>query len=293
MTLPGDQNSETSLRLLAAQRQRYSTAKTLRSIRVYLSAIMAITVPVLSYKYPVTTNYLAVAGGVWLLLSTLVLKRTENSLIQTGAKIQEQFDTQLFGLPWNTVLVGHPVSKELVISAAENFTGDKEDLRNWYPDTSSMGLPMSILVCQRSNLVWDWRLTRSYGCLVGIVTAAIFVAGIVAAVITDQKLVDYLLKFLIPSSAILVAGIETFRDHLEIATKKQEKEQEVNRLWEQTKQRPESLTLDQCRQLQDYIFSLRSRQPLVSDWWYKMLRGRYERDMRQAADEFSSETEHE
>jgi hypothetical protein len=293
MTLPGDQNSETSLQLLAAQRQRYSTAKTLRSIRVYLSAIMAIAVPVLSYKYPVTTNYFAVTGGVWLLLSTLVLKRTENSLIQTAAKIQEQFDTQVFDLPWNTVLVGHTVSKELVISAAEDFTGDKEDLRNWYPDTSTMGLLMSILICQRSNIVSDWRLTRSYGYLVGIVTTAIFVVGIVVAVVTDQKLVDYLLKFLIPSLAILVAGIETFREHLEISYKKQGKEQEVNQLLEQTEQCPESLTLGQCRQLQDYIFCLRSQQPLVPDWYYKIRRERYERDMQQAAEEFSSEMQQE
>ena len=68
MTLPGDQYSEDSIRLLAASSREYSRAKCVKRLRVVVSILIALCAPIATYLVPAVTNYLAIAGGVWLLL---------------------------------------------------------------------------------------------------------------------------------------------------------------------------------------------------------------------------------
>jgi hypothetical protein len=122
-----------------------------------------------------------------------------------------------------------------------------------------------------------------------MMTAALFVGGVVTAIATDQKLVDYILRFFNPSLSVLALGLETTWAHFEISNNKQTKEKLINGIWESVKKDPGTLTLEECRQLQDYIFLLRSLDPLVPNWWYRILRRGYDRDMREAIEEFKRE----
>ncbi len=289
MTLPGDQYSEDSIRLLAASSREYSRAKCVKRLRVVVSILIALCAPIATYLVPAVTNYLAIAGGVWLLLSTVVLKRLQSALTKRAATIQEEFDTKLFDLPWNKMLIGDHESRELIRHADAKFKTDRKVLHDWYPESGQIGPLVSILLCQRANLVWDWRLKKSYGCLVGIMTAVLFAGGVMAAVATDQKLVDYILRFLNPSLSVLALGLETAWAHFEISNNKQTKEKLINGIWERVKKDPGSLTLEECRQLQDCIFLLRSLDPLVPNWWYRIRRRGYDGDMREAIEDFKGD----
>jgi len=132
-------------------------------------------------------------------------------------------------------------------------------------------------------------LKRSYGYFVGIITGLFLVAGIVIAVATDQKMLDYILKFFVPSLSVFVLGAEASKAHLDVAKSKQQKEKEINAMMELSKKQPGSVTTQECRQLQDYIFSLRCKDALVPNWWYRKLRWRYEMDMQKAAEEIGNE----
>lgn len=54
---------------------------------------------------------------------------------------------------------------------------------------------------------------------------------------------------------------------------------------------PDAVTRDQCRQIQDRIFSLRKDGPLVPDRWYKWLKKNYQADMDATAVELRTQAE--
>jgi len=160
---------------------------------------LAAAAPLIYYLIPNSRATLAVIGGVWLVVSRAILEGIEAKKVKQAATIQEQFDVDLFNLPWNQVLVGDRVSPELVSSAAASFKGDREKLKGWYADTGNIPYPLGVLLCQRANLVWDWRLRRQYAWIVSILTVFLFSLGIVLAIVTNLTLLDYLLALLIPS----------------------------------------------------------------------------------------------
>jgi len=285
------QNTSASLRLLASQRHLYTQAKHLQRWRVIGTIGLAAIAPLIYYLVPNSKAVLAGIGGVWLLVSRVVLEGIETKKIKQAAKIQEQFDVDLFKLPWNRVLVGNRLSPELISSADKSFTGDRERLKDWYADTGNVPYPLDVLLCQRANLVWDWRLRRHFAWGISILTTLLFGLGIVLAVATNLTLLDYLLALLIPSLAALLKGIEVARAHFKTAAEKERIEIEISVLWETGLKDPTSVSKEQCRRIQDCIYVLRSKGPLVPDQWYTWLRDRYQVDMQSAVAELKSSAE--
>jgi hypothetical protein len=285
------QNSSTSLRLLASQRHLYTQAKHLQRWRVIGTIGLAAIAPLIYYLIPNSRAILAGVGGMWLLISRVILEGIEAKKIKQAAKIQEQFDVELFKLPWNRVLVGDRLSPELISSADKSYTGDREKLKDWYTDTGNVPYPLDVLLCQRANLVWDWRLRRHYAWGISALTALLFSLGIILAVATNLTLLDYLLALLIPSLAALLKGVEVARAHFKIAAEKEEIEREISLLWEAGLRNPTSVSREQCRCIQDCVYILRSKGPLVPDKWYIWLRDRYRVDMQSAVVELRTSAE--
>jgi hypothetical protein len=285
------QNSSTSLRLLASQRHLYTQAKHLQRWRVIGTIGLVAIAPLIYYLIPNSRAILAGVGGMWLLISRVVLEGIEAKKIKQAAKIQEQFDVELFKLPWNRVLVGDRLSPELISSADKSYTGDREKLKDWYTDTGNAPYPLDVLLCQRASLVWDWRLRRHYAWGISALTALLFSLGIILAVATNLTLLDYLLALLIPSLAALLKGVEVARAHFKIAAEKEEIEREISHLWEAGLRDPTSVSREQCRCIQDCVYILRSKGPLVPDKWYIWLRDRYRVDMQSAVAELRTSAE--
>ena len=225
------QNTPAKLKLLAAQRHFYTQAKQLQCWRVLGTIGLAAIAPLISYILPDSRMILAIIGGVWFLVSRLILEDIEAKKIKQAATVQEQFDVELFGLPWNKVLVDDKVSPELINYAAADFKGDTEKLKDWYADTGNIPYPLDVLLCQRSNLVWDWRLRRHYALIVSILTALLFGLGIVLAILTNLTLLDYLLALLIPSFTALFNGVKVAKAHFKIAEEKERIEKKVSALF--------------------------------------------------------------
>lgn len=294
MPLPGDQNSADSIRLLSAFSYEYSRAKWIRWFRVFVSIGIALAAPIASVGIPQATNlrnFLAIAGGGWLLLSSLILKKIENVWIKRAAVIQEEFDSKILDLPWNKIFVGDHVSKELINHADAKYKckRKRERLRNWYPNTDPIKYPINVLLCQRACLVWDWRQRKSYSYFIGLMTGLFFLGGVVTSVTTDQKMLDYILRIFSPSLALIVLGVETAWANYDMGSSKEKKEKMVNGMLEKVTKEPGSLTVEDCRRLQDYIFSLRSTDTVVPNWWYGIFRKSYDPEMRQAVEEFKKE----
>jgi hypothetical protein len=286
-----EQNSDHNLRLLAAQRQLYSEAKRLRLWRLIGSIGLAIIAPFVLYFQPTWGIALAAFGAIWLVVDRLLLKRVEVQKVKQAAAIQEEFDTELFKLPWNRMLVGSKVTPELISLAVHRYKGSYEKLRNWYPDTGSVLYPLNVLICQRINLVWDWQLRRRYAIGVASLTVTYVLLLIAFAIATDRLVIDFLLGLLFPALSAVVEGIEVAGNHSRIANEKEETATEILALWEQGLKDHNNVSRNKCRNIQDCIYQYRSDGPLVPDWWYNRLRDKYEVDMYATAAKLIKEAE--
>ena len=94
-----------------------------------------------------------------------------------------------------------------------------------------------------------------------------------------------------PSLAALLKGGEVAKAHFKIAGEKERIEREISVLWETALKDPASVSRGQCRHIQDCIYVLRSKGPLVPDQWYTWLQDRYQIDMQSAVAELRSRAE--
>jgi SMODS-associating 4TM effector domain len=286
-TIKDQQNTVANLRLLAAQRQLYSQAKVFQRLHLLGALILQVAAPVVLIVAPHLDVAMACIGGAGFLLSWLLLDRAQDQKVRRAATIQEQFDVAVFGLPWNSTLVGDRILPELVNAAAAGFKGNTDDLKDWYPDLDALAYPLNVVHAQRANLVWDSRLRRDYAGGMSIITAILFAVGIAVSVATDQSLRTYLLAVLLPSLAALREGWQLATSHRSIADEHERVERGVRQYAKEGGQSP---TVEDCRRIQDTIYLNRRRGPLVPDSWYRWRESRFEMDMQATAAELSGDS---
>jgi hypothetical protein len=111
---------------------------------------------------------------------------------------------------------------------------------------------------------------------------ALFATGVGVALVNTLSVLEYILAIFVPSSSAYVTGIELVRKHLDVANEKLSIEDYVQHRWETALADPGTLSVAECRHIQDRIYGLRKTGPLVPDKWYTWLRDHYEVDMRTA-----------
>lgn len=271
------QNDDRHITLLAAQRQMYRNGKVVQRWRVVVTVVLALASPILAVVLPDTGSVLASAAGIWLLISRLLLEEAELSQVRKGANVQEQFDVSIFGLTWNSLVVGAPVPQETISAAARRYRGDRAELRNWYSCARPWPRSQEVLACQMSNLSWDGRLRQAYGTVVLSLTTILFAAGIVVGLAFDKSLIDYLLGVFFPSVPALLKGIETAKAHRSVARRKWALHSILAELVASLSRGQRSPSAIH-RELQDVIYRLRCERPVVPDWCYSLFRKDFQRD---------------
>lgn len=285
-----EQNSEYHLRLLAAQKQLYSEAKVLRRCRALGSVLLALGAPFILHRFPGSVIGLNVAGGIALVLDFLLVG-VEERKIKEAATIQEEFDTSLFALPWNQRLVGVKVMPEEISLVARRFKGDQQKIYNWYSDTGAVAYPLNVLLCQRTNLAWDWNLRRLFATLLFIVPVVYVIALVVFAIVNDQLVSDFLLALVLPALSAILESFRDGRKHLAITNDKREAAASLLEMIERGAKNPRSVSKKDCRSIQDCIFIQRRDGPLVPNWLYNLKRSHDEQQMYSTTAELVAEIE--
>lgn len=275
------QNSEKHLKLLAAQRHLYTKAKKLKSWRMIVSVALVLLGIVFSLFFNKLSVLLSIVAGI-IAIVVLLSKNWEKGLTLQAAKIQEEFDTSLFDLPWNGLLVGNRLTREVIENANSDFKGDRLRLRDWYANYNGGTHIQNVLHCQRANLAWDWQLRRTYSNYVIVLVVVLLAAGIVYSLFRENSLYDYLAEIFFPSLSAIIIGWESITEHRNLAKEKEAKEQEVSALLESS-----NLDLSTARQLQDIIFTFRTSTALVPEFIYKKLWNRYNNNMHRSAEQES------
>ena len=283
-----DQNSTENLHLLAAQRQIYLWAKKIGKIRFGGSLAFAVA-------GPWAASY-CTASSIWILLSSTIfwpivvelLKARQKTLASRAATIQEEFDANLFGLPWNYILVGNKIAKEIVLEADREYKGDRKGLQNWYTDIPQVkDASLNILLQQRANLLWDRRLRIKYARLLTLTITIILTFEIGFCIYTKKMLLDFLIQFIAPSMSLFFLGIENILTHCEIAAQKKHVENYIMSIYEKANNGEVAVSVDkECRQVQDVIYSTRKQNVMVPDFWSNRLHNSFQINMEEAAREY-------
>jgi hypothetical protein len=178
----------------------------------------------------------------------------------------------LFHLPWNAALVGRRPAPDDVAAAARHITDDAP-YRNWYSiDLGDTPWPADVLLCQRQSAVWRRRDHRAYGTTVLLAGVAWFLVGLVVALARDLSLADYLIKIFLPSAPAFLDSLDLARLHWHHATARQQIEHKIDDLWQAHTSQPGSLTVTDCREIQDSAYLLRRDGPRVPGTFYKLRR---------------------
>jgi len=283
-----NQNLPRSIDFLIAQRFFYSKAKKTRNTRIIISVFFALLTPIIIYKWSETITIIGVIAGLWILMSHFLKKLLEDVNINKAAKIQEEFDVSLFKLTWNNILVGNKISPEEISYAKKQFNGNVSKLKNWYEGISKFPYPLDVLLCQRSNLVWDWRLKKIYSIVLFILLIMYFIITVIWSSVLDLKLAEYLTGLFIPALAGYFIGIDEAIEHYKGSSIRKKLEETINELSDiALNNNVESLEITKLRQIQDCIFRFR-KGPLVPDWFYFFHRDSYEENMVLALKNFKN-----
>jgi uncharacterized membrane protein len=295
--IPAKQNQLVGM--VRASREVYRCAKMVGFLQLVLSLISAIGGPtivaIVSYfnsaYAPATKGWVGLFAIVTILTDLLFLEPWVKKLQETGARIQEQFDTSVYDLPWNKVRAGDRIDAgtlHSLVTSHEQRYPKVDGFLDWYPTVVGQ-VPMTFarLICQWSSIQWDASL-RNFFCLVYTIGIfAILLGALVYAMAAGYDMQAVVLSVFMP---LLPAVLQVYRErgkNAEAAADMQRASSHLNGLWERLLEG----TIDdkeaehQSRLIQDELFDRRRRAPAIPEQLYQFTRSEYEEKMKKAANE--------
>lgn len=257
------QNTPDARRLVAAQARIYSDTKIFAGVRLTVVIGLAVVAAVVAIRFPAQRTLFGVGGGITLLLISFVTGNMEKRLRMIAAATQEEFDTRVFRLDWNGVLVDRPPTARIAKSA-HRYRGNRD--QNWYDDTEDIHRPYDVLICQATNLGWGasmhrlWAWVLSFGG--ALVASAVIAAGLLGGLGWNGLITAVLAPALTPIKEV----VEQIRANLENARSKEATERKITELWASGMSGESTPSDSQLRALQDRILQFRQTNAFVPDW---------------------------
>lgn len=285
--------------LVRASREAYRRAKRIGGAHVSLSLLVAIGGPlvvgIVSHFCPAsapnTKAWIGIFAIATILIDVLFLEPCIKELQTTGARIQEQFDTKVYELPWNKVKAGAPVDAGTIgslVSSHKTKFPDDEKFLNWYPViVGEIPLSYARLVCQKSSMQWDSSLRNAICWIYAIILLALFIISLAYALAAGYDMQAFVLTVLMP---LFPAARQVWRElntHKETAADMGRASGGLDALWDELLAGAidEKESAQRARLLQDELFDRRRRAPAIPEWLYQYRRDDYEARMQRVAAE--------
>ena len=279
--------------LLRARYRTYRAAKLMQGILVLSTIALPVGSVLLAPTYPITKAYFALAALVLLLLDTGLIERQQKDRMKRGAKLQEEFDIKVLGLPWNYFVAGTMVDHEDIHALSAKHLSKKREskLTNWYdPCVGEVSLPIGRLVCQRTNIAYDSRLRKRYSSALLYATIGLGIVLLIFGLAYDLKLPELVLALLVPITPLINWTMREHRKQTDTVNALSVLKSEFEKLWQKALADISTEELGRgSRELQDAIYQHRASSTLVFDWIYDLLRSTNEREASHAAQKLISQ----
>jgi hypothetical protein len=277
------QNAPDMVDLVCASSHHYRRAKQWRRLRVAGTIGLALLAPVITFWAPSIGPAVATAAGIWLFLARILIARLEDKQMQYAVTAQEQFDTELFALPWHHALAGKPLAHQDVTDAARHIDEEaRATKKDWYPNADAAAWPLNVVLCQQASAIWSRRSHGQYAEVLRGMVIAWFIAGVIMGWADGVSLAAYLVQLFLPSMPAFLDALELADAHQKASERKEKIEGMTSVLWARGLVDPASVTTEEVRQVQDHSYRQRRDNPQVAEWHYQLHRKHEENAMRQA-----------
>ena len=284
-SIPARQNEPASMSLVRAMATSHARAQRLHGLRTLSALVLAAAGLVAAFESSIAMA-VTMSGAAWAVAYSLGLASWSSTEVRRAAVLQEMLDVRLFKLPWNPIIAGEPLAAHEVSGLDRRFRGRPDLLRDYY-EIPDLPEPFDVLACQQQNLGWGARIRRRYARAVLAAICAWASAGVLIGVVAGLHVTQLLLRWYIPSLAVLLVGLETYRGQRDIARDREGALSQLRSRIEEAISSPstaESATELRmlARQVQDLIFSTRCRQTRVPDLFFLRFRQDDSTDFRAA-----------
>lgn len=261
------QNEAKFIEYLKAQRTAYSQCKKYQVFDV-ISVLVAVALPIIGMYRNDILNYLGAFGVLWTIIY-LITENYRKKKTEQGAKIQEQFDTELFEIPWNEILCKNKANTDTIIDLAKEYKSN--DLSNWYSleVDSSLPKPIAVVLCQRINFSWELKLRKRYVIFLVIILVAYY--GVFVGFFVSKNIGFYdILLLIAPSLSFLIYGVQnilSLKNHINSKNETLSQIDEILNDYSNNEQMPKEGVL---RQIQDIIYTERTVPEKIPDWFFRL-----------------------
>ncbi len=293
--IPTRQASDENRGLLRARHRNYCAAKVTQGLLVLVSILLPVIGIWVGPQVPEIRPYLALASLILLAMDTALFDRIQKDRLKRGAKLQELFDTDVFGLPWNRFVTGAPVEHEDVRRLSAKPLSDKREahFQAWY-EVCIGRLPMHLarLIGQRTNISYDARLRRQYGGWLLTLTLFFGVALLYVGLYKGLLFPDLIMTLVVPFLPMLTWALRERMQQANAAISLTNLNGEWDKIWTNALGGADAAALTtEARSLQDAIYQHRERSPLVFDWVYSIFRSANEDEAHHAAEDLVRKAE--
>ncbi|WP_461775338.1 S-4TM family putative pore-forming effector [Streptomyces sp. UC4497] len=279
--MPDRQESAAAIRVLKAVSVAHLRSQRAQTLSIGLSVALAVAGPLVgpASRYGAA---ITLAGTLWAALYKAVMAPWSERHLRTAATLQEMFDTDVLGLPWNSVAAGSRIGDDEVSRLSRRFRGDEGRLRSYYlvADTAE---PYDLLFCLEQNLAWGSRVRLRFAQLMLGVLVLWSTAGVLFTVAVGNTVGQLVTGWFVPSLGLLLLCLEMYRTQMSSIQERLR----VLGLVRAVIDEPTSSVLSTpglligfARQVQDTLYQLRRLQPRLPVWYFRRYHDQDKSDFR-------------
>jgi hypothetical protein len=281
-TITKRQNSNANIARLAAQRQLYRDEGNIETVNVVLSVIIPLGIAVIQEVMTAWTwaKTASCCLSIAMLAVSIVLSSAGKRRKKLAASIQQEFDIDVFQMPWDEKLFG--LRKNLndeIAGASKKILGsehEKKMLYDWYTiAVESLTRNKAIAACQKENFNWDAGLRKRFRFFNIALLSLVIIVPVIICLVKQQSVEELLLKFIVVLPALKwsinnITGINEDLKRMEPI--------------ERAVYSREEKSMNQLQLTQKDIYMNRMATIKIPDWFYKWFKDNDEDRERRAVE---------
>ena len=274
------QNKDSNIAKLAAQKQLYRDVGWINRINLMLAVIIPLVLAIVQEIMVCWTwaKWVSCIVSIIIVLLSIHLSSTGKKETKLAATIQQEFDIDVYQMPWDRKLFGErrDYAEEIAVYSKTILANkqEKDLLYNWYSrEVDSLPLIEGIAACQKVNFSWDAGLRKRYRKFLRVLLLLIISVLLVVSMVRNLPFQEVVIRLFIILPAIKWS-VENIKDLSDDLNRMNSIEKAV---FSQCEKNMEDLQF-----IQKEIFENRKVILKIPDWFYKKYRDNDEDRERRA-----------
>ncbi|WBB94467.1 S-4TM family putative pore-forming effector [Verrucosispora sp. WMMC514] len=213
----------------------------------------------------------ALIGAIWAAVYKGVMAPWSERYLRIAATLQEMFDADLLGLPWNRVAIGDRIGHDEVSRLSRRFRGDEDRLGGYYL-VASAAAPYDLLFCLEQNLAWGSRVRFRFAQMMLGVLVLWSATGVLLTLAAGATVSRLVVGWFVPSLGLLLLCLDMYRTQMASIRERLRVLGLVRAVIDDPSSpviaTPAALTFF-ARQVQDTLYHMRQLQPRLPVWYFQ------------------------